>query len=152
MMDDCVHSIDTIRWMCGGEVVRIESECKRIGTPDINWIGATLYFDNGATGYLINTWASGRRVFRVQMHASGIYVDAEPEDKAYLYMGGDYKGIEYDTRSVSGSDQKFVYGGFRAKNREFIDSIKTGKEVTSSPFRDVLKTMRVAEKILANAL
>jgi len=44
-MDDCTHAIDTLRWMCGGEVTAIDSHCKRIGTPDINWIGATLQFD-----------------------------------------------------------------------------------------------------------
>jgi virulence factor len=49
MLDDCVHAIDTVRWMCGGQVVEIESRCKRIGTPDINSIGATLHFDNGPT-------------------------------------------------------------------------------------------------------
>ena len=36
MMDDCTHSIDTVRWMCGGEVVKVESHCKRVGVPDIN--------------------------------------------------------------------------------------------------------------------
>lgn len=152
MMDDCTHSIDTVRWMCGGEVVNIESHCKRIGVPDINWIGATLHFDNGSTGYVINSWASGRRIFRVQMHAPGIYTDAEVEGKAYLYVEGDYKGIMYDTKEVAHSDKPFIYGGFQAKNREFIDSIKTGKDVTSSPFRDCIKTMEVAEKILAKAV
>ena len=46
MMDDCVHAIDTLRWICGGgqgshsgaDVVGIESRCRRIGTPDVNWI------------------------------------------------------------------------------------------------------------------
>ena len=152
MMDDCTHSIDTVRWICGGEVEKVESQCKRIGTVDINWIGATIQFDNGATGYVINSWVSGRRVFRVQMHAPGIYTDAEVEGKAFLYIDGDYKGVEYDTKEVAGSDEVRVFGGFEAKNREFIDSILTGKEVTSSPFRDCLKTMEVAETILANAL
>jgi virulence factor len=133
-------------------VVSIESHCKRIGTPDINWIGATLQFDNGATGYVLNSWNSGRRVFRVQMHAPGISTDAEAEGKAYVYAEGNYQGVEFDTRVVAGSDQNFVYGGFRAKNREFIDSLKTGHDVTSSPFRDCIKTMEVAEKILAQAL
>ena len=40
MMDDCVHAIDTLRWICGGgqgepqraDVVGIESRCRRIGT------------------------------------------------------------------------------------------------------------------------
>jgi len=152
MMDDCTHSIDTVRWMCGGEVVGVESECKRLGTPDINWIGATLHFDNGATGYLVNTWASGRRVFRVQMHAPGIYTDAEVENQAWLYTDGDYEGVAYDTKQVAGSDELYVYGGFRAKNREFIDSLKTGVPMTSSPFSDTLKTMRIAEQILAQSV
>jgi virulence factor len=152
MLGDCTHSIDTVRWMCGGEVVSIESRCKRVGTPDINWIGIALQFDNGATGYVINSWCSGRRVFRVQMHALGIAVDAEVEGQAHVYADGDYQGVVYDARQVAGSDQNFVYGGFQAKNREFIDSLKTGQDVTSSPFRDCVKTMEVAEKVLAVAL
>ena len=152
MMDDCTHSIDTVRWMCGGAVVGIEAHCKRVGTPDINWIGAALHFDNGASGYVLNSWSSGRRIFRVQLHAPGVAADAEVEGKGYLYADGDYHGIEYDTKAVAGSDQNFVYGGFQAKNREFIDSLKTGQDVTSSPFRDCVKTMEVAEKILAQAL
>lgn len=152
MLDDCTHSIDTVRWMCGGEVVNIDSHCRRIGTPDINWIGATLTFDNGSIGYVVNSWASGRRVFRVQMHAPGIYTDAEVEGKARLYADGDYEGQAFEAKEVAGSDELYVYGGFQAKNREFIDSLKTGREVTSSPFRDCVKTMEAAEKILAQAL
>ena len=49
--DDCSHSIDTLRWICGGEVVKVDSCFKRIGTPDINWVQSTLQFDNGATGH-----------------------------------------------------------------------------------------------------
>ena len=152
MMDDCTHSVDTARWICGGEVVDVQSHCKRIATPDINWIGVTLHFDNGSTCFVINSWSSGRRVFRVQMHSPGGYTDAEIEGKAYLYLDGDYEGEEFDTKTAAGSDENYVFGGFRAKNREFIDSIKSGADCTSSPFRDTVKTMEVCEKILANAL
>ena len=152
MMDDCTHSIDTVRWMCGGEVAGIDCRCKRVGTPDINWIGATLHFDSGATGYVLNSWCSGRRIFRVEMHAPKVYVDAEVEGRAYLYADGDDQGVAYDAREVAGSNENFVFGGFRAKNREFIDSLRLGREVTTSPFRDCVKTMEVAEKILAHAI
>ena len=57
--------------------------------------------------------------------------------------------MAYATEDVAGSHERFVYGGFQAKNREFIDSLKSGREVTGSPFRDCVKTMDVAEKILA---
>ena len=151
MMDDGVHAIDTLRWICGGEVVGIESVTKRIGVPDINFIGAMLHFDTGATGFLINSWSSGRRIFRVEMHAPGIWVEAEHEGKGRLYADGDVEGVEYDTREVAGSRELFVFGGFQAKHREFIDAVRTGTQ-PSSNFADALKTMEVAEKILAQGL
>ena len=160
MLDDTVHAIDTMRWMCGGgkgtqsgaDVVEIESECKRVGTPDINWIGTTLRFENGATGYVLNSWCSGRRIFRVQMHVPGACAEGDQEGKCVLYADGKTDGEVFDAKDVAGSKDSYVSGGFQAKNREFIESLKTGKEVTSSPFRDCLKTMEVAEKILAQAL
>jgi predicted dehydrogenase len=152
MQGDGVHAIDTVRWMCGGEVTKVQSHCKRVGAPDINWIHAILHFDSGATGLVSGSWSSGRRIFRVQMHSQGVACDAEDEGKARLYRDGDVQGIEYDTREVAGSDEIFVFGGFQAKNREFIDALKAGQHLTKSPFSDCLKTMKVAHIILAQAL
>ena len=152
MLDDGTHAVDTARWICGGEVVQVESHCKRIGVPDINWIGATLHFDNGSTCFVVCSWSSGRRVFRVQMHTIGGYADVEPEKEARLYLGGEYEGTVVRTQDVAGSEEPFIYGGFRNKNREFIDSLKSGIDICSSPFRDTLKTMRVCHTILAQAL
>jgi virulence factor len=151
MLDDGSHAIDTVRWMCGGEVIAIESTCRKVLTPDINWIGITMHFDNEAIGYALLSFVSGRRVFRVEMHAPGICADVEVENKAYLYVNGDYNGIQFDAKEVAGSDEFHVFAGFRAKNREFIDSLKAGKELTSSPFRDTVKTMEVIEKVLGQA-
>ena len=152
MLDDFTHSVDTARWICGGEVVKIESECKRINVPDINWIGATLHFDNGSSCYVIGNWASGRRVFKVQIHAPGICADVELEKEAFLYADGNYEGEKYDTKIIAKSNDIAVYGGFLQKNREFINSILLGKEITSSPFRDTLKTMEVCQIILSREL
>ncbi len=152
MMDDCVHAIDTVRWMCGGEVVGVESRCRRVGTPDINWIEAALHFDNGSSGIVLTSWCSGRRIFRVEMHAAGICADAEVEGSGTLFADGDARGRTYTARGVAGSDDLYVFGGFREKNREFIESLRGGREQTSSPFRDVLKTMEAAERILARSV
>jgi len=148
MMDDGVHAIDTLRWICGGEVIRIDSAARRIGVPDINFLAALLHFDNGATGVLLNSWSSGRRTFRVQMHAPRICAEAEHEGKGALYADGDTNGVSFDTRDVAGSNENWVFGGFQAKNREFIDCIKTGSQPASN-FADAVKTMEVADKILA---
>lgn len=150
--DDGSHSVDTLRWICQGEVVGVESFVKRIGTPDINWVCSTLHFDNGSTGILINNWASGRRVFRLEVHAPGIYSDIELENKAFVYENGDYDGRVYDCKEVAGSPEFHIFGGFEQKSREFIDSIKEKKELTSSPFSDVVKTMKVVETIIAQSV
>jgi len=151
MMDDGVHAIDTLRWMCGGEVKRIHSVTRNVLVPDINFISAILEFDNGSIGVMINSWTSGRRIFRVQMHSPGIWVEADPEYKGRVYADGDTAGIEYDTKEVAGSNEFYIYAGFQAKNREFIDCLKARKQ-PSSNFSDALKTMEIAEKILAKAL
>jgi predicted dehydrogenase len=151
MMDDGVHAIDTLRWLCGGEVIAVHGLCKRVGVPDINFISAMLEFDNGATGYMLNSWSSGRRIFAVEMHAPGICAEAEHEGLGKLYADGDTQGQTFDTRAVAGSDQLYVYGGFQAKNREFIDAVKARHQPPSC-FADALKTMEVADTILAQAL
>lgn len=150
MMDDGVHAIDTIRWMCGGEAVGVESRCQRILVPDINFIAATIHFDSGAMGIMLNSWTSGRRVFRVQMHAPGICAEAEHEGKGYLYADGDTGGVAYDAREVAGSDELWAYAGFRNKNRDFIDALKEGR-LPGSHFGDAIKTMEIAETMLAQA-
>ncbi len=151
MMDDCVHSIDTVRWMLGGEIVKIESHTKRIQTPDINFISATLYMDNGSTGYIINSWSSGKRVFEVEMHAPGIYVTAEHEIKATLFADGDVKGVDYDVKECAGSDQFHVYTGDYAAIDDFVKGIQTGKQPMAC-FDNSLKTMKAAEIILAQSI
>ena len=151
MMDDCVHSIDTLRWICGGEVVRVESHVRCVQMPDINFIAATLFFDNGSTGYLLNSWSSGKRLFAVEMHAPGIFAEAEHEAKGHLYADGDLQGIEYDAAEVAGSDAFHVYTGVAALCRDFVDGCKNKKD-PSTCFADAVKTMETAEIILAQAM
>jgi len=100
---------------------------------------------------LVNSWSSGRRIFSLEMHAPQICAEVELEDKGYLYADGDTHGTQFDARQVAGSEELYVYGGFMAKNREFIDAVKAGKQ-PASHFGDAVKTMEVAEIILAQAL
>jgi virulence factor len=79
------------------------------------------------------------------------FIEAEHEGKGVLYADGDTAGTEYDTREVAGSDENYAYGGFQAKSRDFIDAVQTGG-LPGSHFGDAIKTMEVAEKILATAV
>ena len=149
IMDDCVHSIDTLRWICGGNVTEIISHTKRVQTPDINFVSAALQFDNGAAAYLINSWVSGKRVFEVEMHAPGIYVTAEHEVGATLFADGDLKGVYYDTKEMAGSDKYHVYTGVVNAARSFVDGIKT-HTLPDTCFQNSVESMRIADTILAN--
>lgn len=151
IMDDGIHALDTIRWMCGGEVRRIMPIVRRVGVPDVNFLSVLLEFDSGATGAVLTSWSSGRRVFRVQMHAPGVCVEAEHEGKGALYADGDTSGVWYDTCEVAGSDELWGYAGFRHKNREFLDSVRS-RRLPGSHFGDAVKTMELADRILAMEL
>ena len=151
MLDNAVHAIDTLRWLFDSEVVEIESRCRRIGTPDINWIGATLYFASGSVGYVIFSCVSGRLLHRIEMHAPGIAVDANVES-AWIHTDSERQGTFYDAREFAGSNELYVYGGFQAKHREFVDAVRDRAKSTGSPFRDSMKTMEVAEAMLGQAV
>ncbi len=151
LTDDGIHAVDTVRWMCGGEALDVQSLTKRVLVPDVNFAAALVRFDNGSTGVVLTSWSSGRRVFRVEMHAPRVCAEAEHEGKGYLYADGDTAGAEYDTQEVAGSDEFFVFAGFQAKHREFIDCVRSGAQPGSN-FGDALKTMEVAQRILAQAL
>lgn len=152
MFDDTVHAIDAIRWACGdSEVVHLESNVKRVGTRDINFISATMHFANGAIGYLINSWSSGRRIFDIEMHAPGICAEAEHEIGGYLFADGDTSGHYFDAGKCAGSDAFHVRTGVRYLARNFVDSCRQHVK-TCSDFDNALKGIEIAEKILAQAI
>ena len=151
MMDDTVHSIDALRWACGdSEIKSIDSVTKRVGVKDINFISATLHFENGSTGYLINSWSSGRRVFDIEMHAPGICAEMEHEVGGYVYADGDTKGVYIDSAECAGGAELHVRTGVKVLARDFVDSCRAGKQTCSS-FTSALKGMEIAEMILAQA-
>ena len=53
--------------------------------------------------------------------------------------------------SLASFDELFVFGGFQAKSREFIDCVKRGGQ-PGSHFGDAVKSMEVVERILAQSL
>jgi predicted dehydrogenase len=147
MMDDGVHVIDTLRHLCGGELIAVSDVTRRVVVDDLNFVAATLEFDTGAVGVMITSWTSGRRTFGVEIHAPGIMAEGD------LEVGGtvwDINGAEeLDAAQVAGSAELHVRGGFHAKSAEFIESVRS-RRLPSSHFGDALKTMAIAEVILAH--
>jgi hypothetical protein len=85
----------------------------------------------------------------VEVHAPGIVAEGDLEIGATVW---DADGSEeLDAAEVAGSADLHVRGGFRAKSAEFIGAVRT-RRLPSSHFGDALKTMTVAETILAHDL
>jgi len=152
MMDDSVHAIDTLRWIAGAEVAKVDSVTRHIGgTVDINFIMAQLTFVNGCVGHLMNNWSSGKRIFAVEMHAPGIFVEAEHENKGYMYTDGNLEPQVFDTMEVAGSKENYVFTGVLAAAEDFVNCcLNNGQPMAS--FENTLNTMKVAEVILAQSL
>jgi virulence factor len=148
MFDDGIHAIDTLRYICEGDVVAIQCATRRVGVPDINLIAALLEFDSGAIGQMHCNWTSGHRAFRVAIHGPSISAEGDLEGKGRLHADGDAEGVEFDARQVAGSNEQMIYCGFRAKIGEFLSCLRSSRQ-PSSNFSDALKTHIIAEKILA---
>ena len=151
MMDDSVHAIDTLRWMAGSEVVKIDSFTNRVNTVDINLIMAQLTFANGCVGHLMNNWSSGKRIFAVEMHAPGIFVVAEHETKGYMYTDGNLTPQIFNTAEEAHSNENYIFTGVLAAAEDFVNCCLNGGQPSAS-FESTVNTMKVAEYILAQSL
>jgi predicted dehydrogenase len=151
MMDDTVHAIDTLRWLTGSEAAHVDSVTGRIGTVDINLIMAQITFANGCVGHLMNNWSSGKRIFAVELHAPGIFVEAEHEGKGYMYTDGNLTPHIFDAAEAAGSKEFYIYTGVLAAAEDFVNCCLNGGEPGCS-FQNSLNTVKIAETILAQSL
>ena len=68
-VDGC-HAVDTLRFLCGGEVEHVAAHVRtrRAPGPSPNEFTALVSFSSGAVGILNSSYATGRRIFRVEFH------------------------------------------------------------------------------------
>jgi hypothetical protein len=81
----------------------------------------------------------------------GIFAEAEHETKGYLYKDGNLDGIEYTASGSAGSDEFYIKTGVLASVTDFVNCCLTGGQPMCC-FSDAIKTMKIAEIILAQAL
>jgi virulence factor len=143
---DAIHAVDTLRHLCGGDVVSVASDIRNLGADGPNAFYAIVKFSSGVTGILQTNWAYGRRFFTVEMHGQGISAYAEPDEGGKLYKDGGLEGELFDPAECAGSDKDWRRWGFYAESRHFIDCIRTGKQPCSN-LADTVKTMELVDRI-----
>jgi len=148
---DAIHAVDTLRYLCGGDVVSVASSVRAIDADEANASYALIVFSTGATGLLKTNWACGHRVFSVEMHTTGASAYAEPDVGGALYRDGATESERYDPGECAKSDAMWRRLGFFGENRHFIDCIKKGRQPRSS-FEDAAATMELVERIYHSAI
>ena len=161
---DGIHCVDRLRWACGGEVRKVVSSVRRLYSDYENAYTALIEFDNGTIGELSTNWAVGGRQWLFEMHAKGVsaYINATgPENQTLIYAGESVgkdrqwskEGEAYrlGMAEVAGSNESYLWNGFQAENRHFIDCIKEGRQPQTN-FADGVKTMQLVDQICHNQI
>ncbi len=144
---DAVHAVDTLRYLCGGEVESVASDVRRLDSGHRNIHTALVTFSTGATGVLLTNWMTGRRIFSVEIHGPGISVFADPEEGGKVFADGDVEPVEeLNPFKICGSDEKWWAYGPYDTSVHLLDSIRKGKQPETN-FDDGIKTMELVEAI-----
>lgn len=148
---DGIHAVDTLRYLCGGEVEAVASDVRRVGAEHQTLFLAMVRFSSGATGFLKFGYKMGRRIFSVESHSDGISFYGDPEEGGRLFTDGNVEPSKLlDAFKLSRSQKTHrAYGAF-AMNRHFIDCIREGRQPETN-FEDALKGMELVEEILHHA-
>ena len=144
---DGIHAVDTLRYLCGGEVESIASDSRRLDADHWNVHLALVRFSSGATGLLLNNFMAGRRIFSVEVHAPGISFFGDPEEGGQLYADNKTEPTdELDPTVLAGSAEDYRAFGPYDINRHFVDCMLKEKDPETN-FDDATKTMELVDAI-----
>jgi len=149
---DGIHAVDTLRYLCGGEVESVAADSRRLDAGHWNMHLALIKFSSGATGLLLNNFMAGRRIFSVEIHAPGISFFGDPEEGGTLYADNKLDPVEeMDPFAMANSQEDYRAFGAYDMNRHFVDCIVKGKQPETC-FDDALKTMELIDAIYQSQL
>jgi virulence factor len=149
---DGIHAVDTLRYLCGGEVESVASDSRRLDADHWNMHLALVRFSSGCTGLLLNNFRAGRRMFTVEIHSPGISFFGDPEEGGKLFADNRTEPVEeVDPFALAGSDEPYSAFGALDTNRHFIDCIRRGQQPETN-LDDAVKTMELVDAVYGNQI
>jgi len=146
---DCIHAVDLLRWMSGGEAKSVVGDVRCLHDNYETAFYAMVKFDNDVVGMLLGNWKTGGRVQTFEMHSHGASAFVEPDEGGTLIV--DEEKQRFDTAEVAGSDELIMSHGFFQEDRHFIDCVKAGQQPLTN-FADAVKTMELVDMIYQNPI
>jgi len=161
LTSDGMHAVDNLRWLAGGDVVKVSSSVRTAYAPGpvANAVMAQVEFSSGVVGQLHYDLATGGAalgegatapgIFRAEIHGRNVsaYVDAERE--SYIVAdSGEREVFESKSFGAPYGETPEHWLGFWHESRYFIDCVKEGVQ-PSCNFADAVKTWELIEAIYA---
>lgn len=149
---DGIHAVDTLRYLCGGEVESVAADNRRLDAGHWNMHLALVRFSSGATGLLLNNFMAGRRIFSVEIHAPGISFFGDPEEGGQLFADNKVEPVErLDPFELAGSQESHRAFGAWDTHVHFLDCIRKGRPPETA-FDDAVKTMALVDEVYGNQI
>lgn len=149
---DGIHAVDTLRYLCGGEVESVAADSRRLNAEHWNIHLAMVRFSSGASGLLMVNFATGYRAFKVEIHAPAISFFGDPEEGGQIFADNNTQPVEQlDPYVLSGSqDQVHAFGAY-ATNQHFMECLRQDRQPETN-FADALKTMELIDAVYGSQI
>lgn len=146
LFNEFVHAADTLRYLCGGDVVTVSSSVRALEADYANAYTVLATFSSGATGVMICHWLAGRRFFEVEMHANTVSFFGDPMTEGRVYADDQLDPVAVLDAATLGGDEAWRAHGFHQINTDFIACIREGRQPETN-LADAVKTMEFLDAI-----
>jgi predicted dehydrogenase len=146
LLEDIIHAVDFVRYMCGGEANEVHAFQDRLFVDWKNCYNALMRFESGAVGIVSGNRSAGGRALRFDIHGRGISAYIDMPERAEIWLDQASEPIVLTGPGLVGSTDEQDYEGTLAIHRHFIECIERGREPDVS-FRRCLGTMRLVEQM-----
>jgi predicted dehydrogenase len=145
LLDDVIHAVDFVRYMCGGEATEVHAFRDAFFADWRNCYNGLIKFSTGAVGIVSGNRSSGARVLRFEVHGKGIGAEIDMPNSARVWTG---KGdpLVLTGAVLTGASNVQDYEGTLHIHREFAAAIAEGRPALTS-FQECLGTMRLIEAL-----
>lgn len=154
---DAIHAVDTIRYLCGGEVESVASNVRSLHTDWTNTHEAIIRFTTGAVGVVLTNFACGRRMFTIEAHGKGISCFGDIEEGGCVYADDKVEPIEIldalgdhdseDYRQFGLPEMSVPIASWHTDtNKHLLDCVRAGQQPETS-FEDATETMELVDAI-----
>ena len=145
LLDDVIHAVDFVRYMCGGEATEVHAFQDTFFTDWRNCYNGLIKFSTGAVGFVSGNRSSGARILRFEVHGRGIGAEIDMPFSARVWAA---KGdpLVLTGAELMGSKNVQDYEGTLHIHREFAAAIAEGRPALTS-FQECLGTMRLIEAL-----